>query len=228
MPQQTAAPRGTVFSAEAGPSASATATERREAAVTITPASTQLDPVIEAAYQAFTAGDLGLARSNYQQALRSSPANRDALLGLAAVETRAKRYDAADAYYTRMLEIDPRDTHAQAGLINLRGQVDPLSTESRLKNMISAQPDAGFLHFTLGNQLAAQARWAEAQQAYFKAFGGEPDNPDYAFNLAVSLDQLHQVKPALDYYRRALALAEVRQASFDKAQASKRISQLNR
>ena len=64
------------------------------------------------------------------------------------------------------------------------------------------------LHFTLGNQLAQQGRWAEAQQEYFKAFAAEPDNADFAYNLAVSLDHLRQPRLALEYYRRALALAE--------------------
>jgi len=183
---------------------------------------------LEGAYQAYNAGDLPKARADYQQVLRSNPDSRDALLGLAAVETQTKRYDAADRYYTRLLELDPRDANAQAGLIGLRGQVDPLAAESRLKNMIAAQPEAGFLHFTLGNQYAAQGRWAEAQQAYFQAYASDPEHPDVAYNLAISLDRLHQIKPALEYYRRALALAEGRPVSFDKAQVSKRVAQLER
>ena len=144
------------------------------------------------------------------------------------METRAGRYDAAEGYYTRLLELDPRDAHAQAGLIGLRGQTDPLAVESRLKNMITAQPEASFLHFTLGNQFAAQGRWAEAQQAYFQAYASDPEHADFAYNLAVSLDQMHQIKPALEYYRRALALAANRPVSFDKAQVSKRVLQLER
>ncbi len=188
----------------------------------------QSDPVLDAAYRAYNAGDFARARNDYQQVLRSHPDSRDALLGLAAVETQGKRYDAAETYYTRLLELDPRDAHAQAGLIDLRGQGDPVAAESRLKNMIAAQPDAGFLHFALGNQFASQARWAEAQQAYFHAYTSDPEHADFAFNLAVSLDRMHQAKPALEYYRRALTLAQTRPASFDKAQVSKRISQLER
>lgn len=230
-----AAPRGPVFvrqSAPAAATASATAPQRGPARpgrdITITPARVQSDPVLEGAYQAYNAGDLARARDDYQRVLRSNPDNRDALLGLAAVETQAKRYDSADRYYTRLIELDPRDAHAQAGLIGLRGQVDPLAAESRLKNMIAAQPEASFLHFTLGNQFAAQGRWAEAQQAYFQAYASDPEHADFAYNLAISLDRMHQTKPALEYYRRALALAGGRPASFDKAQVSNRVSQLER
>ena len=227
------APRGPGFARQGEPASRAAAAPQSAPAqlgrdITITPASVQSDPVLESAYQAYNAGDLARARDDYRQVLRSNPDNRDALLGLAAVETQARHYDAADRYYTRLLELDPRDAHAQAGLIGLRGQVDPLAAESRLKNMIAAQPEASFLHFTLGNQFAAQERWAEAQQAYFNAYAGDNENPDFAYNLAIGLDRMHQTKPALEYYRRALALAQSRPASFDKTQVSKRELQLER
>jgi hypothetical protein len=56
----------------------------------------------------------------------------------------------------------------------------------------------------------------------------DPDNPDYAYNLAVSLDHLRQPVPALDYYRRALSAAQKRNASFDAAAARERVQQLAR
>jgi tetratricopeptide (TPR) repeat protein len=200
----------------------------RENDIRITPARVQSDPVLEGAYQAYNTGDLASARADYQQVLRYNPDSRDALLGLAAVETQAGHYDAADRYYAHLLELDPRDAYAQAGLIGLRGQVDPLAAESRLKTMIAAQPDAGFLQFALGNQYAAQGRWAEAQQAYFQAYASDPGHPDFAYNLAISLDRMHQTKLALEYYRRALALAEKHPGSFDKGRVSNRVSQLER
>jgi tetratricopeptide (TPR) repeat protein len=80
----------------------------------------------------------------------------------------------------------------------------------------------------LGNQYAQQSRWSEAQAAYFKAYSIDPQNADYAFNLAVSLDQLRQRKPALEYYQRALALADKRAASFDSAQARSRVQELSK
>jgi len=199
---------------------------RRESDITITPARIQSDPILEGAFEAFNGGDLARARSDYQQVLRYNPNSRDALLGLAAVETQAGRHDAAEGYYVRLLDLDPRDAHAQAGLVSLRGQTDPVAAESHLKNMIASQPGVSYLHFALGNQYAAQGRWAEAQQSYFQAYSSDPEHPDFAYNLAVSLDRIHQSKPALEYYRRALALAADRPVSFDKAQVSKRVAQL--
>jgi tetratricopeptide (TPR) repeat protein len=189
----------------------------------------QIHPQVAAGYAAYQAGDLPKARAEYQQVLREEPANRDALLGMAAIEMRSQRYDLADSHYQRILQADPRDAHAQAGAIALRGQqLDPVQVESRMKSLIAADRNANVLHFTLGNQYAQQGRWAEAQQAYFKAFAADPDNPDFAFNLAVSLDQLQQSKLSLEYYRRALALAEKRSAGFAVETARTRVQQLSR
>jgi tetratricopeptide (TPR) repeat protein len=204
------------------PSAPTTQTE-----ITATRAAPQVHAKVSSAYAAYLAGDLPTARADYEQALREEPSNRDALLGLAALDVRAGRWDAADAAYRRLLQADPRDAHAHAGLIALRaGRVDPVAAESRVKVMLADNPGAHVLNFTLGNQFAQQGRWAEAQQEYFKAYAAEPDNPDFAYNLAVSLDQLRQPTLALQYYERAIALAKARGASFDLAAAQKRAAQL--
>lgn len=188
-----------------------------------------MHPQVASGYAAYQAGDLAKARTDYEQALRDDALNRDALLGLAAVEMRSQRLGEADALYQRLLQINPRDPHAQAGAIGLRNQIiDPVQAESRVKSLLAADPEASVLHFTLGNQYAQQGRWAEAQQAYFKAYAGDPENPDYAFNLAVSLDQLRQSSLALEYYRRALSAAERRSANFARDAALTRVQQLSR
>jgi tetratricopeptide (TPR) repeat protein len=189
----------------------------------------EVNPKVEAGYAAYTSGDLATARSEYEQALRDEPMNRDALLGLAAVDVRAGRYESAEALYLRVLQIEPRDPQAQAALISLRsGRSDPLATESRVKSLLAADPSAHALNFALGNQLAQQNRWAEAQQEYFKAYTADPDNADFAYNLAVSLDHLRQPRQALDYYQRAISLSVKRGASFDLAAAKARATELSR
>ena len=189
----------------------------------------QVHPKVEAGYAAYLAGDFAAARADYREALRDEGSNRDALLGLAAIDVRSGRYETAEAAYLRLLQIDPNDAHAQAGLISLRAsRLDPLATESRVKSLLAADPGANVLQFTLGNQLAQQARWAEAQQHYFKAFAADPENADFAYNLAVSLDHLRQSRPALEYYRRAIALGEKGGGSFDLAAARNRATQLEK
>lgn len=186
-------------------------------------------PKVQAGYAAYQTGDLTAARREYDQALAEEPSSRDALLGIAALDVRAGRFEAAEASYLRLLQADPRDAHAQAALLALRGgRLDPLVAESRVKSLLAADPGAHVLNFALGNQFAQQGRWAEAQQQFFKAAAAEPDNADFAYNLAVSFDHLRQSRPALEHYQRAIALAEKRGASFDLAAARARVAQLGR
>lgn len=195
--------------------------------VTTSRAAPQVHARVSTGYAAYLAGDLATARSEYEQALREEPANRDALLGLAALDVRAGRFEAAEGAYQRLLRADPRDAHAHAALIALRGgRFDPAAAESRVKSMLAENPGAHVLNFTLGNQFAQQGRWAEAQQEFFKAFAAEPENADFAYNLAVSLDHLRQPRLALEYYQRAVTLAKARGASFDTAAAEARAAQL--
>jgi hypothetical protein len=56
----------------------------------------------------------------------------------------------------------------------------------------------------------------------------DPDNPDYLFNLAVSLDQIRQPKLAAQHYRLALEAAQLRPAAFDRERVRARLEQLQR
>lgn len=189
----------------------------------------RIHPQVQSGYAAFTAGEFDLARSAYERALREEPANRDAVLGMAALDVHAGRLDSAEAYYEALLRAAPNDPDALSGLLGLRAEkVDPLQTESRLKTLLATHPDAAMLHFALGNQLARQGRWAEAQQAYFRADAHDRGNPDFAFNLAVSLDRLRRADEAIEHYARALQLAERRAAAFSPAAVRQRLQQLKR
>jgi tetratricopeptide (TPR) repeat protein len=223
------APASTAPARSAGPRPATPAADApARVPVSVSSARGQIDTALERGYAALQAGDLQTARQAYSQALRADPSNRDALLGLAAIDARTGNVAAAEARYQRVLDMDPRDPYAQAGLAGLRGQADPVQSESRIKTLMASQPESAQLQFALGNQLAAQARWGEAQAAYFKAFAAEPENADFAYNLAVSLDHLRQPRLALEYYQRALALSANRPVAFDRAQANARAQELGR
>ena len=181
---------------------------------------------LERAYDSLQAGRLDEAQRDYELVLRGDAKNTDALLGLATIAARRGQSDAAQAFDLRALEADPNDATAQAGLINLHGQADPGASESRLKTALAGQPDSAVLHFALGNVYARAQRWSEAQQAYFRAYSNEPDNADIIFNLAVSLDHLHQNKLAAQYYQRALNAAGAGSPAFDRNQVKARLLDL--
>ena len=158
--------------------------------------------------------------------LRNDNKNIDALLGMATLAAHQGQNEWAQAYYLRALESDPNDPTAQAGLINIRGASNPGASESQLKTALASQPESSALYFALGNLYARQERWSEAQQAYFRAYSNEPNNADFIFNLAVSLDHLHQNKLAAQYYQMALNAAGTATPSFDKKQANARLLDL--
>lgn len=186
----------------------------------------RVDPAINRGFEAFSRGELTMAQLEYERARKTDPRNPDVLHGLAAIALRQGRLDQAEAYYRQILESDPQDSVALAALLNQRSQMDPGTTESRLKSLAAAQPELAAPHFSLGNLYARQARWADAQQAYFRAYSAEPDNPDILYNLAISLEHLRQNKLAAQYYTLAVAAAASRPAGFDKAQAAARLKSL--
>jgi len=176
----------------------------------------QTDRRINNAYQDFLRGDMAAAGQNYQLVLLQDPANRDALLGLAAMAMKKQEFEEASGLYLRLLALDPKDPVAQAGMLSLNSGANPDESESRIKIYLSQEPNADYLHFVLGTLYMNQARWPEAQQAFFRACQINPINPDYAFNLAVSLDHLNEARLAAGYYRTALVLAEKHPANFDR------------
>lgn len=197
-----------------------------ESPIRITSSQLRVHPSVARAFEAFSNGNLAQAKSEYQRTLKAEPQNGDALNGLAAVALREGQPGVAEDYYLRALQADPRDSTAMAGLFGLRGQTDPAQSESRLKSVLAGQPESPALLFALGNLQARQGHWNEAQQTYFKAHTLDAANPDILYNLAISLDQLHQPKLAAQYYNQALISTENRPAGFDRERVAARLRQL--
>ena len=188
-----------------------------------------VNPVLSEAYNALAAGNLEASQKLYSQLLKSDARNVEALLGLAAIATQQGDRDTSTKNYIRVIELDPRNSLAQAGLIGMVGSADPQSAETRVKQLITRDPASGFLYFTLGNTYVDQQRWPDAQQAFFQAHHLQPDNPDYAYNLAIALEHIGQPKSALDFYRRAVLLAAAKgHANFNPSAAQERVNKLEK
>jgi len=195
-----------------------------------------VDPTLLAAYQAYSRGDDAAAQKQYRQVLQGDVRNVDALLGMAAIAVRQSRNADANGWYQKVLEIEPRNSTALSAIANAQITTDSAAgdnadTESRIKSMLAQQPEAANLHAALGNLYAAQNQWPLAQAAYFNASRYAPNSADYAFNLAISLDQLGKPGLALAQYQRALDLLNNAgntsgASNLDKAQLEARIQAL--
>ncbi|MCH8080310.1 MAG: tetratricopeptide repeat protein [Proteobacteria bacterium] len=188
--------------------------------------------LINEAFQEYLVGDYDSAEVSYRNVLKELPDNRDALLGLAAISSRKGQLRQAYDNYLEVLRLYPGDSVAEAALINYQRDGDYARNESILKTFIQREPDNSFLYYSLGRLYAAQIRWPEAQQSFFNAYNIETSNPDYAFNLAVSLDHIGQQQSAIDYYNAALELANqssggAASISFDRAVIISRINALS-
>lgn len=186
-----------------------------------------VNPTLMSAYEAYNAGQDAEAQKLYKQVLQRDVRNIDALLGLGAIASRQGRVLDANGWYGKVLEIEPRNSLAQAALLDSQlqtnqSQGNTQDAESRLKNMLAKQPNDANLHVALGNLYAEQNQWASAQQAYFDAYSLNT-SADNAFNLAVSLDQMGKPKLALPYYQHALERASST-SNIDKAALEARIA----
>lgn len=195
--------------------------------IRITRSRPELDGNLVRGYNNIQRNELEQARHDYEQALKRDPNNTDALLALAAIAQQQGRLVDAERWQQRALVANPADPAAQAAALNgSAASADPQTTESRLKSLLAAQPESAPLNFALGNLLARQNRWAEAQQVYFNAVAADGDNPDYLFNLAVSLDHIRQGRLAAQHYRLAQEAADKRPAAFDRERLRRRLAEL--
>ena len=182
---------------------------------------------LSAAKKALEVGNLADAESAYRQALTKSPGNVTAMSALANVLVQQGNTQEAQALFVETLQKDPENLTAKTGLINLSA-ADPsnLSAGSELKQLLTEHPQEAYLHASLGNFHARRNEWPSAQASYFEAFALDPENPDYAFNLAIGLDQIGKPDIAIKYYEKAIELLGKRPARFIKADVERRLNEL--
>jgi len=163
--------------------------------------------------------------TRYNQVLEEDPNNRNALLARAAINVQKGNTEAAIKDYQTLLLANPKDSLAMASLISV-ANYSPQQSESQLKLMIRDEPSSPYLNFALANVYGAQNRWQEAQGYYFRALQSNPQEPNYAYNLAISLEHISQPGSAISYYRRALDNFENGLATFSRDVVDQRLELL--
>ena len=127
--------------------------------------------------------------------------------------------------YQQLLIDNPKDSMAMASMISV-ANIDPQLGETQLKRLLREQPESPYLHFVLGNMYGSQNRWHDAQSSYFEALQKKPADPNYAYNLAVSLEHIGKSKSALTFYQKALANSSAGLITFDQQLVRQRLEAL--
>ncbi|MBT4194914.1 MAG: tetratricopeptide repeat protein [Gammaproteobacteria bacterium] len=185
----------------------------------------QKNKLLTEAFEAYEQGDLANARKLYSEVLTMDESDRDGLLGRAAVHILDNEYQQAINKYQKLLVDNPKDSMAMASLISV-ANIDPQSGETQLKKLLREQPESPYLHFALGNMYGSQNRWNEAQNSYFEAMQNRPDDPNYAYNLAVSLEHIGKPGTAIIFYQKALKNSSNGLITFDEQLVIQRLEVL--
>ncbi len=200
-----------------------------EAVIEVSKKGAMITDMLDEAKSHYDSGDLDGAEQTFRKILAEVPNNLNAMKGLAMVASESGRYRLSASIYLKVLELSPNDPVAISELISIHA-VQPNSrlTKERLRSLIGRVPSQdGRVFFALGNLSAGEQDWHGAQASYFRALSAEPSNPDYAYNLAVSLEYLNKQRVALQYYRMARDLAVKAPHGFDGSVLATRILQLD-
>ena len=181
-----------------------------------------VDADVMRGYKALSQNQFSQAREAYSQVLTSNPTQRDALLGIAYAHQALGNTDQALSTLRRLVELYPRDSDGMSALY-LIGGGDLVAEETRFKQLLDRSEYPAAVHYTLGVIYFEQRRFGEAERAFSRASSLSPTQPDYAYNLALTLDQLGRSRDAARQYVVALNLANQTSAIFSRDLARARL-----
>jgi len=222
-PARTSAPRSTaVRTARPGAAGAAPPT----AAPAVTAVANRPSSLMDSAYAAYQAGNSVEAARLYREVLKADATQRDAWLGLAVIAHANNQLEPAMDAYRRVLRLEPQNATALAGVSSLSRAAGEPQQESRLRELLARSPQEADLNHALALVLSGEQRWSEAQPLFFKAHALAPKEPQFAYNLAVTLDHMRKSSLAAQYYETALGLSQGKAAGFDEANARTRLAAL--
>ena len=115
----------------------------------------------------------------------------------AEARLRNAKYADAEKIYLRILEHDPNQPDALAGMSQIRlTEQDSASAEVLLKRSLEARPEHAPTLFLLGELRRLDERHADSVEPYKKAFELEPNNADYGLAYGVALKKSGQFAEA--------------------------------
>jgi Flp pilus assembly protein TadD len=181
-----------------------------------------VDPEVMRGYKALQLNQFSQAREAYSLVLGRNPTQRDALLGIAYAHYALGDTTQAISTLRQLVNLYPRDSDAISALFLIAGG-DLQEQETRIKQMLERSERPAGLHYALGVIYFEQSRFGEAERAFDRAFSMDPEQPDYAYNLAITLDRLGRLREASRLYVAALNLANQTSSVFSRDIARNRL-----
>lgn len=160
-----------------------------------------------AAREALLAGDAATALDLYDQLATIMPLQRTALLGRAIALSQLGHQREAQVVYRALLEADPDDLTARTAYLGLLTEVAPEGALAELRTLARRHGEDSQLLAQIALAEAGRGDLGQAAATMLRAVAADPMNPRHQMNLAVLYDRLGQAVPAIDHYRKALAMA---------------------
>jgi tetratricopeptide (TPR) repeat protein len=159
----------------------------------------QRDAAVERAFDRFNAGELTAAEAGFEDVLRGSPRNADALGGLGLVRLRQERYAESDALLQRAMDAQPasaarwREAKRSAAFFARFQTAEAAREDGDLPRALSAYR-AAFAEEPAGLDPVLRISWASAlmdsgdleaaERELRRALAARPDHPDALRALA--------------------------------------------
>jgi tetratricopeptide (TPR) repeat protein len=153
------------------------------------------------ALRAFQKGDLTAAAAGFERVLAIAPENAPALINLALVRQRQKRFDDADQLLKRVLRNDGENASAWLLLgIAAYEQQKLDAAHAHLSQAVLYAPKNAQAHQYLGVTLGRKGWYSAGEEELRRAIAINPKFADAHYNLAVLC--MERVPPAVELARR--------------------------
>jgi tetratricopeptide (TPR) repeat protein len=169
-----------------------------------------------------------------EQILTLQPSSMQALILYGSLQLNLGNQSSASEIFSRVISIDPSNVSARVGFLKSIPGYSAEDLISELSRLQQTSPDNHLLAFELGRAFATQSRWTEAARSFSRALelaGRSTANnqvlPEYAFNLAVSLDRSGERMLATRYYNEALDRSGSLPTGFDPEVVKQRVNVLS-
>ncbi len=158
------------------------------------------------AFELHQQGKLTNARDLYNEILNEDPENHEILDLLGVLYMQAEKYDEAQKYIKKAIEIHPEIYYLE-NLAKLYFQTKNFENAIEIYELlVKIKPDNYDNWFNLAIAYKNNKDWEKSKQAYYKAIEINPKSHESYFNLAYLCFNENNTQGAIDCYKKALEI----------------------